>query len=148
MQEKYRFKEQEAEWFSDFVSKMLDVDPRQRANACDLIESDWLVQRENSDNFRVSDYEYQLQQTKKQLMADQGKNSSLINYVDSENDDADLEDNDAEERGETGEGSPEGSETSLNPMNAERSFLNCGYLGYKNGIKLEELDNTKNWQFS
>jgi len=39
----------------------------------------------------------------------------------------------------------EASEESLDPMTAERSFLNCGYLGYKDGIKLKELDNTANW---
>ena len=131
--------------FSDFVSGMLEVDPRERAEASALMEHEWLRPKEEGEQFKVSEYEYQLQKKKKQLMLQaDSKNGSILNYRDSESEQADGEDNDEDQEEER----EEGSEQSLDPMTAERSFLNCGYLGYKNGIKVEELDNTKNWQFS
>lgn len=30
----------------------------------------------------------------------------------------------------------------------DRSFTDLGYIGYGEGIDLEQLDSTKNWQFS
>ena len=64
--------------------------------------------------------------------------SNIVNYVDSENDDADKEDNSDGEGEEHDRQYPSQSPSarSIDILNAERSFINCGYIGYKTGINL------------
>lgn len=40
-----------------------------------------------------------------------------------------------------------GYKATYDPKLVDRSFTNLGYIGFGDGIDLEALDNTGNWQF-
>ena len=53
LHEKYRFKEEEARAFADFLLPMLEWDPEKRATAAQMLQHPWL-ERKFGDNLRYT----------------------------------------------------------------------------------------------
>lgn len=73
----------------------------------------------------------------------------MSNYSnDSENNDGDKEDNGDEDYNISDDEFYGDKKQYINPKFIDRSFTNLGYIGYGDGLNLEELDQTANWQFN
>lgn len=62
--EKYHFKENEAEAFSDFLLPMLEWYPERRATAKQMLDHKWLLMADSED-YKLSDKEYEIMMMKK-----------------------------------------------------------------------------------
>lgn len=127
---------------------MLEYYPNNRATAKDCLSHAWLKMPPKID-FRMTESEieefFKEKQKKIAVAVDevQFPNETLdsdINDADEEdNDDVDEDISDTEFYGE--------QENKLSNKLIDRSFTNLGYIGYGEGLKLQELDQTANWQF-
>eukprot|EP00825_Cyclidium_porcatum_P035582 TRINITY_DN3732_c0_g1_i2.p3 TRINITY_DN3732_c0_g1~~TRINITY_DN3732_c0_g1_i2.p3 ORF type:complete len:146 (-),score=37.56 TRINITY_DN3732_c0_g1_i2:194-631(-) len=126
---------------------MLHHNPLKRASAQKALDHLWFKHKVVK-NYKYSEQEFNKYMQKKQLISyDQVELSgneqpgSEINDGDSENEDEsdkDMPDNDFYELPK---------HPKLDIRFIDRSFTNLGYLGYGDGIEVEELDQTANWQF-
>lgn len=133
--------------FENFLMPMLEYYPNSRASAKDCLDNPWLKMPPNLD-FRMNESEIEIYFKNKQIAAvpDELQNSIHEAY-DSDINDADGEDNDdnADNISDTafyGE-----QKNIISNKLIDRSFTNLGYIGYGDGLNLEELDQTANWQF-
>jgi len=140
----YRFKLHEAKEFARFLKPMLNIFPEKRATAADVLQSRWLNGRsdghlctddnevkENMNTFIESKSAYLYFRELKnynsdQYFADVGENGS---DTDSEDDHLGFQ-----------------NKRPPTTLFRERNFTNQ-YVGYDEGIDVDELDSTANWQF-
>ena len=148
LQRKYKADPIQAEKLEQFLTPMLEIFPQNRISAFESLKNDWLKIVE-SEKF-ISDEAPEITQI------DPADFNPFINcpktfkiIVEEEEFDADKSRISAlneEEGEELEEGEPE-----VNPYEREikvfdRNFKNV-YVGYADGIDLNHLDNTANWQF-
>lgn len=139
----HNMKESEAAMLADFMLPMLRVDPRERATAADMLKHPWLDMetrqlfadpQEARENPEVFDKTL-LDKTSFHRVIDEEEFHADVSFLSSE-----LEDQPEEEQ-EIIESFYD-KETKF----FDRSFKNV-YVGYADGIDLNALDNTANWQF-
>ncbi len=129
------------------MQPMLRCQPLSRASAREMLFNQWLSMPPRLD-FKFTDSEFEKYQTNKQLKSYDEVNLSSNEAEDSELNEADSEDNEDDEQD-----IPDSEFYNLPPHPLvdrsfiDRSFTNLGYIGYGDGIQLEELDQTANWQF-
>jgi hypothetical protein len=141
-------KEFEADAFTKFLLPMLAYFPDKRATAQDSLRNLWLKMQRNLD-FRMPEQELMQYFQKKKWRQMDELNLESHEAEDSDNQDADSEDNDYEDEESGDEDRERGENNFYIPSRyaIDRSFYNGGYIGYGDGIKLDELDHTANWQF-
>ena len=134
--------------FEKFLMPMLEYYPNERATARDCLSHSWLKMIPDPE-FRMNESEIEIYFKKKQLTVGpvddvQGESNDVL---DSDINDADGEDNDDKEDNITDNMFYGEQRTKINNKLVDRSFTNLGYIGYGDGLNLEELDQTANWQF-
>jgi hypothetical protein len=125
---------------------MLRYYPEKRATAQTCLRSRWLKLPPNLD-FKMAEPELlQYFQRKKLKQTDE---VFLTNHEAFESDflNADGEDNEYEDDSNDERDNPNKNLFIPNRYAIDRSFYAGGYIGYGDGIKLDELDHTANWQF-
>lgn len=136
LMEKYRFKEEEASAFADFLVPMLRYYPDQRATAQEMLKHPWLSMPANFD-YLMSDKEYQAmmmknkEKKKKKLDRDEDSTDVLDSDVDINM--GDDEDNDEYD-----------SDSSFDSISKENEFpiqnFNNSFAAYGQHINLDALD--------
>lgn len=125
---------------------MLEYDPYKRISALESLPHKWLTLKDDYD-YKMSeeDYETFLQQTKKSARSESNEDEQ----TDQEIIDSDVLDADNEDYDELSEDSLEETNVEIDRRFLDRSFTNqrYGYIGYGDGIQLNELDIKGNWQF-
>lgn len=132
---------------------MLEFQPTKRITAQESLKSLWLKQNfDDSDDIKMNEEEFhkflqksRLAQKSPELLKETEDDSSNKEDVDSDRDDADLEDNQFLSDDEISDE----NEAFFDRRFLDRSFANqkFGYIGYGDGILLDELDVKGNWQF-
>ena len=138
---KYKLLEKEAEWLAEFLQPMLRIYPQTRPSALEALRSPWLdiasldifdqQEREAPPDFppevRLSAPEFERVVDEEEFEADKSRGSLVDTDEEADADvPADLYDKECKY--------------------FDRSFKNV-YVGYADGIDLNALDNTANWQF-
>jgi serine/threonine protein kinase len=141
---KYRALPSESQGLSDFLMPMLKVYPQDRISAFEALEKNWLnVESQNmfEDSERIDVPDFPSHFNGNQVEAE------FLRVVDEEDFDADKSfasgdfgEDDGDEPGQI----PDFYEKECKYF--DRSFKNV-YVGYADGIDLNALDNTANWQF-
>lgn len=138
----HRIKKNEAEALADFLTPMLRPSPRERASAAQMLEHHWLQM--TSSHLFASDEEIRLNpEIFDRVNLDNAPFHQVTDPQDFECDNSFL-DSDQDESGD--------SETEIDSFYSretkcfDRNFKNV-YVGYADGIDLNALDNTANWQF-
>ncbi|EAS00244.2 kinase domain protein (macronuclear) [Tetrahymena thermophila SB210] len=149
--EKYHFKEEEAKLFDEFMQVMLKTNPLDRASAHECLQTKWIHTKPNY-LFKYTDQEFIRYQDKKKLLQQEDLNLQSHEAEDSDNFDGDLSENDisidSDDKSEFQDDKFFGKYTPQIDQNLiDRSFTNLGYIGFGDGIKLDELDQDPNWQF-
>ena len=139
----HNIKDSEAAMLADFMIPMLRIDPRERASAADLLEHPWLQMNTkklfaDSSDIQESPEAYDkniLDKTSFHRVIDEEEFHVDTSFISSE-----LEDQQEEE--------PEILDSFYDKETKffDRSYKNV-YVGYADGIDLNALDNTANWQF-
>ena len=143
---RYRFKTQEAKAFASFLMPMLRPEPEKRAKAQEMLRHPWLAMAQGKE--KMNEDEFKLYQLKKEALASNLEEKVIVwdsdvDYADNELDEEDFEkESDVEETNKF-----YGYNPIYDPKLVDRSFTNLGYIGFGDGIDLEALDNTGNWQF-
>lgn len=147
---RYHIKEKEAEMFEKFLLPMLEYYPTVRATAKDCLKHSWLKMAPKLD-FRMNEAEIEEYFKQKQKAAAQVPVDDIQleneEFLDSDINDADGEDNDDVEDNISDTEFYGEPKNKLSNKLIDRSFTNMGYIGYGDGLNLEELDQTANWQF-
>jgi hypothetical protein len=146
---RYHLKEPEAALFSGFLLPMLEFCPETRITAQKSLTSQWLKAKTESE-CKMNENEFQSFLKKSELAQKNHEdvknddNSSNKEDVDSDRHDADQED-----YGLISEDPLSEDGIDFDRRFLDRSFANqkYGYIGYGDGIQLEELDIKGNWQF-
>ena len=138
----HRIKKNEAEALADFLTPMLRPSPRERASAVQMLEHPWLQM--TSSHLFATDEEMQLSpEIFDKINLDRAPFHQVTNPQDFECDNSFLDsDQDESEDNQSEIDSFYSRETKF----FDRSFKNV-YVGYADGINLNALDNTANWQF-
>ena len=130
-----------------FLLPMLVFYPERRSKARDCLSADWLKIPPEETIFKYTPQEFEKYMIKKNLLAQDNIDLACNDGEDSEYNEADSEDNkNVEENSSDDEFYGKVNEP-INFKLLERSFINAGYIGYGDGIALEELDQNSNWQF-
>lgn len=126
---------------------MLEYYPNDRATAKDCLIHDWLRMRPDPE-FKMNEKEIEEYFHKKQAAGPVDEMQMSCNEVlDSDINDADNEDNDDSPDNISDEQFYGQIKQKISNKLIDRSFTNMGYIGYGDGLNLEELDQTANWQF-
>ncbi|EGR29242.1 serine protein kinase, putative [Ichthyophthirius multifiliis] len=145
--EKYQIKQDEVYLLTQFLVSMLKAEPLKRASARQvLLHCDWLKANTNY-LFKYTESEFQRYMAKKQLLSydevqlssNEAEDSEIYDADSSKNTSVLQEDDDDQFYGQ--------SEYKFDYKLIDRSFTNLGYIGYGDGIVLEDLDQNANWQF-
>lgn len=142
MMKYHGIKESEAEALSKFMEPMLRIHPYQRASASEMLKHPWLnMETEeffaNEEDFAKSPHHYDkryINQSKFIKVVNEEEfdaDTSFVNKADESSDDSEEE-------------YPNFYEREIKVF--DRSFKQV-YVGYTDGIDLNALDNTANWQF-
>ena len=135
-------KEKEAIALADFLTPMLNIYPQHRASAAEMLEHPWLKMQ--TEDFFASEEEMR---RAPHLYSNREVDQSIfMKVVDEEEFDADTSFIDLieESNDESDEEFPDNYEKEIKVF--DRSFKQV-YVGYSDGIDLNALDNTANWQF-
>lgn len=137
MMVKYKYTEEEAVAFEEFMMPMLKCYPETRVSAQHVLKHRWLsiVTKDNQLKMSAEDFE--------KLHIEHDDKEEVWQY-ESDQEDADNE-------GVTSDGSGDSEFFGHKRMGElkfiDRSFTDLGYIGYGDGIFLEQLDTVPNWQF-
>eukprot|EP01017_Pseudomicrothorax_dubius_P015205 TRINITY_DN1761_c0_g1_i6.p1 TRINITY_DN1761_c0_g1~~TRINITY_DN1761_c0_g1_i6.p1 ORF type:complete len:755 (+),score=172.91 TRINITY_DN1761_c0_g1_i6:38-2302(+) len=144
--EKYKFKSEEAVGFASFLMPMLEVFPNLRISAQEALQSMWLRMPQILEvRMTAQEIEAYMQEKNERLSEALLEPSHL--GIEGDENDADCEDiSDQDESGED-----EHREQALDEYKKsilDRSFYHGGYVGYGEGIYMDQLDQGTNWQFN
>ena len=134
--EKYKFKEEEAIAFADFLVPMLRYYPDSRATAQEMLKHPWLNMPPNFD-YLMSDREYQamMMKSKEKKKKKTEKNEESTDVIDS---DAEINMGDDEDNDEYD------SDESLDSLGRDNEFhiqnFNNSFAAYGQHINLDALD--------
>ncbi|CAD8101659.1 unnamed protein product [Paramecium sonneborni] len=136
--EKYKYNPKDAKELASFLQPMLNPYPEKRATAQQSLQHSWL--QSESDGIKMSDEEF------REYKVQRGQ-VEFKKIAESEEEDAD--------RSETPElilPLPSRYRYKIEPRfvnrnEIDRSFTDLGYIGFGNGIEIDMLDSTGNWQF-
>ncbi len=144
---RYRVVETEAVAFINFLLKMLKYHPHKRASARTCLKDPWLTM-EARQNYKMTEEEFKEYMDKKNHMSEINTIFTEYNDCDSDENDGDKEDNDFINLSVPEDEKFYGKRSNKIDMKIlDRSFCNLGYIGFGEGINLEELDSHPNWQF-
>jgi len=134
--------------FEKFLMPMLEYYPNNRASARDCLSHSWLKMLPNLE-YRMNESEIEQYFKKKQAAGGPVDELQLSSNdaIDSDINDADGEDNDDAEDNISDNHFYGDVKKKISNKLIDRSFTNMGYIGYGDGLNLEELDQTANWQF-
>ena len=135
----HNVRESEAAALADFLLPMLRVDPRQRATAAEMLRHPWLAMTTNE--FRAGGEEAAGKpETFDKALLDKSEFHRVIEEEDFHAD-CSFVSSDGEEA----------KPPAMHPYEREAKFFDrtfrSVYIGYADGIDLDALDNTANWQF-
>ena len=143
--EKYRFKPEEARLFSSFMLCMLNPCPEKRFKAAEMLSHPWILS-EDKEYVKMNEEEFKnYLLNKKKLENEEPDYLNKMDQVDSDAHGGGSEDN--ENSSCSGTSSFYGHTANIDVKLVDRSFTNMGYIGFGEGIDLDALDNTGNWQF-
>jgi hypothetical protein len=142
---RYFLKEEEADAFKDFMLPMLELFPERRASAQQCLYSYWLKMAPQAE------WKMSPEQVANYLETRKPKQEEFSHLVSNEANEAQTiwagcEDND-ELTDETDSSFEDDRDNEYGFPILDRSFRTV-YTGYAHGIKIGELDQTANWQFS
>lgn len=142
MMKYHGIKEAEAQALSDFLEPMLRIHPKDRASAAQMLDHPWL-DMQTEDFFATEDDILNMPHLYDKRYIDQSK---LLKVVNDEEFDADSSFVDCADDSfdESDEDYPNVYEKECKVF--DRSFKQV-YVGFSDGIDLNALDNTANWQF-
>ena len=133
--------------FEKFLMPMLEYYPNVRNSAKDCLSHIWLKMSPNYE-FRMNESEIETYFKNKQLSGPIDEMQVSSNEaIDSDINDADGEDNDDSVDNVSDTKFYGEVKKKISNKLIDRSFTNMGYIGYGDGLNLEELDQTANWQF-
>jgi len=127
---------------------MLIYYPERRATAQQCLKDPWFSMPQE-ENFKMSEEEYEqyikaqqkeeAKQKELDLSSNEAQDSDIYDGENEDNKSLELDEFDSELL----------SQKRLPESNKiiDRSFTNLGYIGYGDGILVEDLDQTANWQF-
>ena len=124
---------------------MMNFSPEKRASARDCLKKKWL-KKPNFEIFKYTPIELEKYLIKKNLLSYENVENFCEEANDSDNFYGDIEDNNKFELNRFRDESESYCEE-INFKLLERSFIDVGYVGYGDGIFLEELDKKPNKQF-
>mmetsp|Transcript_5715 Transcript_5715/g.5892 ORF Transcript_5715/g.5892 Transcript_5715/m.5892 type:complete len:694 (-) Transcript_5715:65-2146(-) len=138
LMEKYRFKEEEADGFTNFLLPMLSYEPEHRATAQEILKNDWLKMEPNFD-YKMSDREYEKLTMFKKNVKSERKNVQDRDIIES---DTELNQGDDEDNDELEMNNEENEESDfLEPTdNIEIQNFNNSFAIYGQHVKLSALD--------
>jgi len=142
----YRFKYHEAKEFAKFLKPMLNIFPEKRATAADALQARWLNGK-TSTHLCTDD-----QEVEENIRTFMESKSAHLYFRNLKDFNSDQYDGDAE--GDMGSHNTDSEDDHLGWQNKrpnanqyrERNFTNT-YVGYDEGIDVDALDSTANWQF-
>ena len=142
----YRFKVHEAKAFASFLKPMLKIYPEKRATAAESLKCPWLFKK-STHHLCTTDEEVEanvksfIESKSAYLYFRQLKNYASDQYFADNGEDDGHHDSDDENVGFQ-KSRPDNKSNAFR----ERNFTNQ-YVGYDEGIDVDELDSTANWQF-
>lgn len=136
----HNVRESEAAALTDFLLPMLRVDPRSRATAAEMLRHPWLDM--TTTEFRASSDEIQARpETFDRTLISKAQFHRVVDEEDFYADTGSVSSDDVEEEEPLVKNYYEREAKFF-----DRNFRNV-YIGYADGIDLNALDNTANWQF-
>lgn len=131
---------------------MLHYNPLKRISAQKALDHPWFKQKGNK-NYKYSEQDFNKYLQKKQLLSYDRVELSSNELPGSDINDADSEtellmSQKLEQKDQSDDEFYQLPKLpKLDIRFIDRSFTNLGYIGYGDGIEVEELDQTANWQF-